>query len=225
MSFRRALRVMGLLALPLGALASCSDFGEPANTAPLPVGGPVITDLVPLRTFPGDTVLVQGAGFGVVPGEVLFESTSLRAADVSATIVTWEDDRIRVLVPGTVAPGDVTVRVDEEESNAIAFDVATEISYSADVEPLFSNEPVPTGYGCWGCHAFGAAEAGFTVYPYSSLISSTAIIPRRSASSRLRQRLLPSTPVDQRMPKDGPYMTDAQILRIADWIDQGARDN
>jgi hypothetical protein len=26
-----------------------------------------------------------------------------------------------------------------------------------------------------------------------------------------------------RMPKDGPYFTDAEILKVADWIDQGAR--
>jgi hypothetical protein len=54
------------------------------------------------------------------------------------------------------------------------------------------------------------------------------IIPRRSASSRLVQRLLPTTPESLRMPQSAisaPYLNDAEIQVVADWIDQGARDN
>jgi hypothetical protein len=218
MTSGRAFRVMVALA-PLVAAASCSDFGEPPNFAPPPGGGPAITDLVPLRTFPGDTVLVQGSGFGETPGEVLFVSALLRAADVSATIVTWEEGRIRALVPAGVAPGDVIVRVEEKESNGVAFDVASQVFFHGFVDSLFVQR------GCAGCHAFGAASGGLMVLPHSALVANSAVIPRRSASSRLRQRLLPSTPISQRMPEGGPYLSDAQILLISDWIDQGARNN
>jgi hypothetical protein len=218
MPFRRANRVMALLA-PAILAAGCSDFGEPASTAPQPNGGLAITDLVPFRTFPGDTVLVQGSGFGAAPGEVFFESSSLRAAEASATIVTWETNRIRVLVPATVASGGVTVRVEGEESNALAFAIAPQVFFHGQVDSLFVHK------GCTGCHAFGAASGGLMVLPHSELVSNSAVIPRRSASSRLRQRLLPSTPPSQRMPENGPYLSDAEILLIADWIDQGARNN
>lgn len=209
---RRVLRVM----VPAILAAGCSDFG---NDGVQPVDSPTITDLVPMRTFPGDTVLVQGAGFGAEPGEVLFASSALRAADASATILSWEDTRVRALVPGDVVTGDLTIRADGVESNALTFGVAPEISFSGDVVPRFVT------YGCTGCHAFPTVSGGLEVLPHAALVGNSAVIPRRSSSSRLRQRLLPTTPASQRMPEGGPYLSEAEILVIADWIDQGARDN
>ena len=92
------------------------------------------------------------------------------------------------------------------------------MSFAADVEPLFLHK-------CAGCHAFGIAEGGFEVLPYEKLVSGPQVVPRLSGSSELIRRLLPTTPVAERMPQGGGYLTDAEILKVADWIDQGARDN
>jgi hypothetical protein len=56
-------------------------------------------------------------------------------------------------------------------------------------------------------------------------VNGPAVIPRRSGSSNLVRKLGPNPPFGVRMPQGGPYLSDAQILRIADWIDQGARDS
>jgi hypothetical protein len=214
---RGAARALALVAAL--AAAGCGDFGASLPPAPAPgTGGPSVETLIPARTFPGDTLVVAGSGFGELEGAVFFAGT-LRA-DVGAEILAWSDDSIRVLVPAMAASGPVRVRAGGLESEGASFEIAPEISFAGDVVPLVQGR-----YGCTGCHAYGAAEGGFEVLPYESLVASTAVLPRFSGSSRLRQRLLSSTPVSERMPDGGPYLTDADILKIADWIDQGARDN
>lgn len=209
-----------LAALGAVVLTGCGDQGDPLapDLDPGGGGGPDIETLIPLRTFPGDTVVVVGSGFGEEPGTVTFAGPPLRA-DLAAAVVEWTDTGIRVLVPAGTTDGPVRVHVGEQASAGFPFGVAPEVSYADDMFPLLQT------FGCTGCHAFGAASGGFEVYPHDRIVASTAVIPRRSGSSRLRQRLLPSTPVSQRMPQGGPYLSDVQILVIADWIDQGARDN
>jgi len=212
---RAAAAGFGLLA----AAAGCTDLGDPVPVAPPnDVGAPpVVTELVPFRTFAGDTVVVVGSDFGDDPaaGTVLF------GGDAAGTVVSWADDRIEVLVPAGVSAGAVRVRVGGQTSDGIDFTPAAPVSYRNDLVPLFRQ------YGCSSCHG---GSGGLRVEPWVALVSGGSdhgpvVIPRRSGESLLRERLLPSTPVAQRMPQGGPYLSPEPILLIADWIDQGARDN
>lgn len=223
---RRSVRTrVALPVLPvlLGLLAAgCSDFGAPLRPDPAPDGeepaGPAVDQLLPFRTFPGDTVVVAGRGFGAAPGTVTFAGPAGTRRD--ATVLSWADDRIRALVPGDAADGPVLVQVGDLETAGVAFETAAPVSFAADVAPLFDL------YSCTVCHANGSSSGAFEVLPWSRLVASSAVVPRDSRGSRLRIRLLPSTPLLQRMPEGGPfYLNDAEILVLSDWIDQGARDN
>lgn len=222
----RAVAFFGVLLLAQG----CADFGDGLRPG-LAGGAPAIAELVPFRTFPGDTVQLIGSGFGTTPGRVVFTSTGLRAV-VDATVVTWEDDRIVVLSPEGAGDGPVRVQVGELISQAADFATAPPRSYAGDIVPLLDYVFLG-GHDCVTCHYPEAPSGGLAVTPYASLLAGSSIdgrvvIPRRSVASRLVQRLLPSTPEPLRMPQAGsnvPYMTDAEIQVISDWIDQGAPNN
>jgi hypothetical protein len=220
----------------LGALAflhGCTDLGKDlaAETGPPPPTGnePVISDVVPTRTFSGDTVQVAGVRFGATAGHVLFTGTALNA-DVEATIVSWADDKITALVPAA-ASGPIRVRAGELTSQGADFSTVPEVFFTTDVQPLivlFS----PPGYGCLNCHSGPEPlPGGLSLSTYETLLAGSSIdgpvvIARRSTSSRLIQRLSPTTAVPLRMPQYGPnYMSAAEIQLISDWIDQGARNN
>jgi hypothetical protein len=100
------------------------------------------------------------------------------------------------------------------------------VSYQDDLVPLFET------FSCTICHTTISPQGTLVVMPYASLITNDVepheVIPRRSAESLLVRRLLPSTPPPLRMPNDPPfvpYLNEQEILLVADWIDQGARDN
>lgn len=209
-------------ALVAAALSGCGDFGAPLRPDPAPDGGgpaaPAIDALLPFRTFPGDTVVVVGEGFGSAPGEVTFAGPG--AARLAAAVLSWEDDRVRTLVPPDVADGPVIVLAGSVAAPGAPFEVAAPVSFAADVAPLFEL------YSCTVCHANGSSSGAFEVLPWDRLVTSSAVVPRDSRASRLRQRLLPTTSILLRMPEGGPfYLDDAEIRVLSDWIDQGARDN
>ncbi|MFN8179638.1 MAG: IPT/TIG domain-containing protein [bacterium] len=215
-------------------LHGCADLGKdlPNETGPPPPTGdaPVISDVLPMRTFSGDTVQVAGVRFGATAGHVLFTGTALRG-DVEATIVSWADDKITALVPAA-ASGPIRVQAGGIISQGAEFSTVPEVLFGRDVTPLFDFQ-VNGGHDCVSCHGFcePACTGGFEILPYDRLMQGSAtgivVIPRRSASSRLIQVLLPTTPVGSRMPQSTVpfYMSDAEIQLISDWIDQGARSN
>ena len=146
-------------------------------------------------------------------------------------IASWSDQEIRALVPPTAIDGPVRVRVNGVQTNGINFSVADSlISLQQDLVPLF------TTFQCIVCHATTVPGGGFRIangnleidYPamFSTGTSPPNVVPRQSSASKMVQRVLPSAGA-LRMPQDAfpRYLNDAEILRIADWIDQGARNN
>lgn len=159
---------------------------------------------------------------------MLFSST---VRDVEAMIVSWSDQEIRALVPPTAIDGPVRVRVNGVQTNGINFSVADSlISLQQDLVPLF------TTFQCIICHATTAPGGGFRIansalqidYPamFTTGTHPPNVVPRQSSASKMVQRVLPSAGA-LRMPQDmfPRYLNDAEILQIADWIDQGARNN
>lgn len=206
------------------ALASCTDLGDPLSPSPPPPPEdpqrPALTGVVPLRTYVGDRVTLTGARFGgdAAAGDVAFAGS---AGDVTADVVSWSDDEIVAEVPAGAVSGLVRVRVGAEVSPGVSFEVAPEVSYSSDLVPLF------TTYGCVSCHG---GINNLNVTPYGSLLAGTSdngpvVVPGDAMASLLWRKVNPTPPVGERMPQGGPYLQAAEVQRIADWIDQGARDN
>lgn len=209
--------------------AGCTDLGElpqqpvlpPVDTGDVPTA-PLLTEIVPLRTVSGDTLRIAGVGFGDEIGVVEFRS-SAGAVLAPGDVLEWTDVAITVLVPAAAAPtGSIAVR-SEAASDPLPFERAPRrISYQNDLVPLFQT------YFCDVCHG---ASGGLNVVPYADLVRGDSdhgpvVVPRRSRESHLRERLLPGT-MFTRMPEGGAprYLSDAEVLLISDWIDQGAADN
>lgn len=79
---------------------------------------PVIGHVGPTAEKPGDTVTIDGRGFGTAKGTVYFGTTAV----TGASILSWEDSQIQVVVP-SVAAGKYTVKVRNAgsvDSNAFA---------------------------------------------------------------------------------------------------------
>jgi hypothetical protein len=218
-----------------------------------PPPGPVIDRLVPVRTFAGDTVDVVGSHFddpagrergtardaarhGALRPNAAHPSTALREAIVTfeggagrvpAEILLRTEGLIRVLVPLEAVDGEVRVDVDGSESAGVGFSVAPEaISYTGHLlHGIF--EPK----GCVSCH--GGERNLFLDSAALALqgnsVNGPVIQPRHAEESLLVLKVLPDPPVGEQMPPGCAQfdvcLTEAQVLLIKDWINQGARDN
>jgi menaquinol-cytochrome c reductase cytochrome b/c subunit len=102
---------------------------------------------------------------------------------------------------------------------------AATVSFKKDIQPIFAAH-------CATCH-ISIVSGGLSLASYQGLVKGGTIVPGPvftagdHAHSVLWQIVSPGTgqPGGQRMPLGGPYLSDAQIKTIADWIDQGAKDN
>lgn len=110
----------------------------------------------------------------------------------------------------------------------------SEISFSADVLPILQTS-------CLECHnstGEGAAASNFSVVDYASVMKGTTfgpvVVPGSSISSTLYRVVAGKTDPEIRMPPHhteslaegrGEALAVEQIQIIADWIDQGAKDN
>lgn len=78
---------------------------------------------------------------------------------------------------------------------------------------------------------FGILESGLTIDGYASLrkggsmSKASIIVDGNPCESIILHKLGESPPFGERMPFDGPYLTDEQRQLISDWIVEGARDN
>jgi len=86
------------------------------------VSGPYIFRVIPQRERVGAQVILRGAGFGYVPGEVVF------AGNVPGQVVSWSDEKIIVKVPEGALSGEVFVRTVSGTSNGVFFEVSIEFT-------------------------------------------------------------------------------------------------
>ena len=200
----------------------CSDQGDDPKD-PLGSGGPgdgnapQLTSVVPARTYVGDEIRLTGSEFGTDEGTVAFTTAS--GGTAFATISSWTDTEITAHVPSDAADGGVRVQVGTSSSDPLDFEVAPEISLATHVRPIFQTQ------GCLSCHG---GSGGLFVDTQANILAGggrgPGVIPRNSAGSNIIKALHgDGIPL---MPQGAPQpIPAAQILVIADWIDQGARDN
>jgi hypothetical protein len=73
---------------------------------------------------------------------------------------------------------------------------------------------------CTPCHAGGKSEKGLGYIDKPALlIANGYITPGDSAGSLLYKKVSATPPYGDRMPKGGPYLNDAQLAIVANWID------
>jgi len=87
---------------------------------------------------------------------------------------------------------------------------------------------------CIHCHTggMGTQQSGLDLSSYSALRTGggrsgpSIVVDAMPCQSVLVQKLETSPPFGQRMPLDGPpYLADADIQLVSDWIAEGADDN
>ncbi len=106
--------------------------------------------------------------------------------------------------------------------------VVTKISYSQEIEPLFTPD-------CTICHYNGGTFPDLTIgASYGELLTGTPVICTSYNScldtlnptlSLLYVKLLPSPTCGARMPSMASPWSSAKIQLVLDWIDQGAHNN
>lgn len=97
------------------------------------------------------------------------------------------------------------------------------VSFKTDIQAIFTAH-------CLACHG-AAASGGLNLSSYADLKKGAAtgpvVVSGNHAQSVLWQVVQPggNWPLGNRMPLGGPYLSDTQVKSIADWIDQGAKNN
>jgi hypothetical protein len=184
-----------------------------------------ISEIIPDRTVPADTVRISGSGFGDAQeaSRVLFAGA---AGGVEASVLSWEDAEIVVLAPAGAEDGPLRVVTDAGASNPLAFSLAPEVvSYVDDVAPIFS---MPS-HGCTSCHT-GIGNGNFLLGSREEILRGDSdhgpvVVRRHSKDSALIHKLRGTADFGTQMPPGGVPVADEFIQTIADWIDQGTRDN
>lgn len=113
-----------------------------------------------------------------------------------------------------------------EELSVDEAEIPDQVSYAADVQPIFNNS-----CGGAGCHinnaAFGVNLTDYdrTMNSRGTQYISEVVIAGDADASPLIDKLQPNPRNGSRMPLGGSPLSPTQIQLISDWIDQGAQDN
>lgn len=102
-----------------------------------------------------------------------------------------------------------------------------EVSYSAEVQPIFTSS-----CGGSGCHLGNDQTSGVNLSTYQQVISSVGegyngpiVIAGDGANSPLVDKLGSRPRLGSRMPDGRAALSTTQIALIRTWIDEGAQDN
>ena len=115
---------------------------------------------------------------------------------------------------------------------AVDSDPAVDVHFQADLQDgVFAAADID----CARCHTGdeeGVRQSGLDMTSYATLrvgggrSGAAIVVPGDPCSSILLQKLGASPPFGARMPREGPpFLTDAQLAQVSDWILEGARDN
>jgi mono/diheme cytochrome c family protein len=92
------------------------------------------------------------------------------------------------------------------------------LDYARDIHPILQQH-------CAKCHGTDKDRGGLRLHTRDLVLtggdSGAAIVPGKSGDSLLIQRVT-HRDKNERMPKDAPSLSDAQIARLKRWIDEGA---
>lgn len=116
----------------------------------------------------------------------------------------------------------------DDDQNPPSEDTDRLVSFSEDIEPIFTGSCATSG-----CHDAGTQESGVDLSSYESALSSEGIqyggeiiIPGDPEGSPIVDKVANDNPEHGvRMPEGGPYLSSAEIDSIRAWIEDDAPDN
>jgi hypothetical protein len=130
----------------------------------------------------------------------------------------FEDPEVGELLAGGCKPGDSNPEV--------------EVSYGADIQPLFDRSSMEGGCGCHNSGGVGVQLSGFDMSTLPSMRRGGAtsgakiIVGGDPCGSVLLQKVGPSPAAGARMPLNGPpFWTAEEQALLHDWIAEGAKEN
>lgn len=165
----------------------------------------------------------SGKGGGGVRSYVV-QVLALVLVAIAGAVELWHTGTLTAATPaalvsgraGTTAPPPLRARFAETAL----------VSFKGTIEPTFRAH-------CAECHLDGNGSGDLHLDTYQGLIQGGSLVPGPiiragdHTQSILWQITQPggNWPGGNRMPLGGPYLTTSQIRIIANWIDQGARNN
>ncbi|MCK9409783.1 MAG: IPT/TIG domain-containing protein [Bacteriovoracaceae bacterium] len=185
-------------------------------------GSPLLTSIAPDSGKTGDTITVNGSNFGSSRGTSVVSFGSIPAI----TYVSWSETQIKSVIPVGLASGsiNVSVTVGSKTSNAKPFKGIVLITFSTDITGLINK------YNCKSCHGAGSTFNNFNLTTYENLMLGTSshgpvVTKYDGANSIIVKKLLGTAGFGGRMPQGGGTLTDDEIQKIIEWINQGALKN
>lgn len=109
--------------------ASYAEDGTAGSASFEIIVRPQITELSSYAGVPGETIAITGKGFGAPRGDGLVKFNQKYASDLD--IQSWTDTVITVKIPSGSTPGDLSVIINQIQSNAVKFDT----SYINSISP------------------------------------------------------------------------------------------
>ncbi len=163
-----------------------------------------------------------------LPPEVRKELTELtkELKDVNGLVKKKEVDQAKALIQKAEDRGkELAIAEDEKDRSWTSFKSQLEkaknlipVSFEREVAPILKAN-------CLRCHNEAQASANLRLDKFSTIVtggrSGVPVTPRLPARSILALRLVTEND-QQRMPRGGAKLPDAEIITIARWIEQGA---
>lgn len=203
--------IVSMLLLVLG----CSNKPQPNDSIPMP-------DIIPADTvlYEGDTLQYRlssaESGLNWIEESSLAE-LSRTGFFVAPRIINQEFQPIVVRILRSKANS--KNYIDSKTASLTIRKKAAlypEVSLENDVMPILKSN-----CNFQACHGNGSAAAGIDLS--NKIAVRTYVIPFRSHVSLLYESMIKTDPL-RRMPPAGP-LHDAQLQKIQNWIDQGAKEN
>ncbi|NGP87889.1 c-type cytochrome domain-containing protein [Fodinibius halophilus] len=116
---------------------------------------------------------------------------------------------------------------DDDDNNPPPDDPDRLVSYSEDIQPIFSGNCATSG-----CHDAGSQKSGVNLSSYNAALNSTGnqygkkvIDPGSPDNSPLMDKIEDNPDEGSRMPPNGSALAQAEIDSIRAWIEDDAPDN
>ena len=195
--------------------SACEDQG----TAPVISPDPSISGINPSAALAADTITISGSNFSTAG------SGKVKIGSDSVAIISWSDTQIKAVIPSSASAGSKSVIVTSNGKTSSTktlkvISIADIVKFSSGVKPLI------TLYNCASCHP---GNGGFSVASYATIMAGgshgSTVVPGNGAGSNIVKKLLGTAGFGSRMPQGEAPMTGTEIQMIADWIDQGAKNN
>jgi menaquinol-cytochrome c reductase cytochrome b/c subunit len=186
--------------------------GQPGG-ARMPLGGPYLSNSQ-ITTI---AAWIDGLGKGGNSVSTTSTTTSSSVASAAPTTATTSS---------TSSTTSTSTSTGTSTTSGAGGTTGAQVSFKKDIVGIFTAH-------CAACHLNGVSLGGLSLASYASLQKGGSEFPGSivkagdHAHSLLWEKVQPSAPWPggSRMPLGGPYLSTAQVQTIANWIDQGAKDN